>query len=697
MPDKKKQTDPNSFDFEMVRKPKAKPVIKHRPKREVFSHEMRLLPKLGPAKTIKSSLPKTRPVFQVMPRFFKVSLKTAVPAFAAILLILAFGFHALNFLFTANSDKGQILGAATSAYSDLKLAQQTLSSRDFQSASGLFASATDNLNKATEKLNSYGPLSYFVPQAKQAKLILQGAGSLASAGTKLSSALSAFSSVKIGQTGVADGNFNAMLSASKGELEASLVLLKDAQSKFAQVKNPPTGYADQFNQARGQVDTLVSVIENLVSFEDLYLDFFGSDKTYLLAFQNYDELRATGGFMGTIGTLRLINGKISRLNIESVYNFDGSYYKRIAAPGPFQPDIKLWGLRDSNWFADFPTSAQKMVSIYEQGRETTDGVIAVTPKVFSDLLTLTGPIYLPGYETTLTADNFQEMVQQKTSVDYDKTLNQPKKFLADFAPLLIDKLMQLKQEDTIKLLQIINNDLSEKNILVYSTSGVIQTKVSALGFSGEVLSAPVDYLYVVNTNLGGTKTDLEMKQRISLNSFINLNGKVTNTLTIERQNTSAEVNKNFLRVLVPLGSKLLQTQGLDNVPQFSSVAENAATDPELAAWDKGKSVNAAYVRTESGKTEFSGWIETKGGESKTVTFAYELPYSLDFSSVSGTAPMSLLLQRQPGSEQTEFTGKWSYPGLTVPWNSGKLEQGTNSASFASNLNQDGFWSVLLKK
>src|SRR6185503_15609297 len=112
----------------------------------------------------------------------------------------------------------------------------------------------------------------------------------------------------------------------------------------------------------------------------------------LMLFQNYDEIRGTGGFIGTYGVVKVENGKIQSLKIDSIYDLDGSNYSRIAAPGPFQPEIPKWGMRDANWFADFPTSAKKILQMYEHGVETADGVIAFTPQLFENILNLTGPI-----------------------------------------------------------------------------------------------------------------------------------------------------------------------------------------------------------------------------------------------------------------------------------------------------------------
>ncbi|HCX28112.1 MAG TPA: hypothetical protein DHI91_03160, partial [Candidatus Portnoybacteria bacterium] len=53
---------------------------------------------------------------------------------------------------------------------------------------------------------------------------------------------------------------------------------------------------------------------------------------------------------------------------------------------------------DANWFADFPSSAKKIMSFYEKaGGSTADGVISLTPTIIERLLSMTGPIEMPAY------------------------------------------------------------------------------------------------------------------------------------------------------------------------------------------------------------------------------------------------------------------------------------------------------------
>jgi hypothetical protein len=587
------------------------------------------------------------------------------------------------------------LGIATDAYGDLNQATDDLQSQNFENAVSLFESAKASLDQANQNLSKYWILTKLVPQARSANNVLEGAQLLADAGQKLSSALGVYSQLKVSSKGVETENFSDLLAQSKQTLQDSLKLLKQANGKFADAQSLPDEYKQQVASVQSQIQLLTALLQKMADLEDLYLSFTGTaPKTYLMVFQNYDELRPTGGFIGTYGILKLSDGAIKEMKIESVYNLDGSLISNIAAPGPFQPDIKKWGLRDANWFADFPTTAGKLMYFYEKAKETTDGVIAITPKMFGQLLELTGPIEMKDYGVTLTPENFQDVVQLKTSVEYDKKLNQPKKFLADFTPVLLDKLKALNQDEWLQLMQIFNENFAGKNIMLYSTNPDTQSKIEALGFAGKISDAPHDYLSVVNANMGGTKTDLDMKQDINLKTSIQPDGSLINTLTITRTNTAQEHNKDFMRILVPLGSRIISSEGFDDLPQFSSNAKDLAADPDLANWDKGRQVGSLFERTESGKTEFTGWVDTLGITTRKVSVTYSLPDKLDFGTLSSAAGWSLLVQKQPGAENTNFTGEWNFAPHSLTWTSNGVSPIAGKAQFGGEITSDKYWSSL---
>lgn len=629
---------------------------------------------------------------------FSSKVKKIIPISLTMLLLMS-AVHLGSYMNSAQEASRQILGAATSAYANLDSASKNLEDKNFDGAQNLFDSAQLNLTQAQNQLNNFKALVLLAPPAKSADNILEGAYLLAESGKKLTEALKLFDELVVNSSGVATENFSVKLKSNQILLTQSLDLLKKANQKFENTSGLPTEYKDSLLQAKGQVAGLTGILENLVNLEDLYMSFFGDqNKTYLLVFQNYDEMRATGGFIGTYGVLNIDKGEIKKLQIASIYNLDGSLTSNIAAPGPFQPYIQKWALRDSNWFADFRLSSQKMLKFFEKESQTANGVIAITPQLFEQLLSLVGPIQMSQYDVTLTPENFQGVVQAQTSIEYNKKLNQPKKFLDDFAPILLNRLSDFNKEQWFQFFQVLQNNFKQKQVLIYSTDPNTQNKIEQLGYDGGLVKTDFDYLSVVNSNLGGNKTDLDINQALEYTSKFNPDGSILNTVKVIRQNNSEFVNKNFMRVLVPFGSRLLSAKGFANYPQFPSFVNDFSYDLDLQLWDEGTLSNYnVFVRTESGKTEFTGWTETLGSSTSEVELIYLLPLRLDFSWFNKTQEYSLVFQKQPGNKTTKFVGKWQLGDLERVWSTPNSILEKSELKFNTNGITDSYFGAVLKK
>jgi hypothetical protein len=689
---------PSKIDIGSVRKKRAEPKKpRNIIKREVLSMELTYALSRMKERITETEIQKPAKQFKKnATRSYRKQI-VQIGSFALAGLLLITVLQSLVYLSSAKKASGEILGAATSAYTDLHTAGENITTQNFGAAQQLFVAAQSNIDQAQSKLNNFRALTWLAPQANSADHVLAGAGHLAEAGKKLTTALDLFGDLKVSSKGIETVNFSDKLNANRQLLSQTRDSIRLAANEFNAATGLPMDYAGTLDKARQQVNELGSILDKLIGLEDLYLGFFTQQKTYMLVFENYDEERATGGFIGTYGVLKTDRGAITQLKIESIYQLDGQIYQQIAAPGPFQPAIKRWGTRDANWFADFPTSADKLLYFFELGGETADGVISATPKMFEDILNLTGPIEMPEYGVTLTPDNFQALVQFKTSVDYDKTLNQPKKFLADAAPVFLDHLMNLKKEQWFELLQIFEDNLHQRNILLYSKNADTEKQIQDLGFGGQILSTEYDYLSINNSNLGGTKTDLSIEQSADLKSKILSDGSIINTLTITRKNTAEAPNKDYMRILVPLGSQFVSASGFDNYAYLDSVAAGMRTDPDLAAWDKGQLVSNVYVRTESEKTEFAGWLSTSSGEEKSITITYMLPIKIKADAFGNAQSYSLLIQKQSGSKPYNFHGSIGLGSYKSIWQGPGVASLLNSVNFESNTNTDDYWPIMITK
>jgi hypothetical protein len=209
---------------------------------------------------------------------------------------------------------------------------------------------------------------------------------------------------------------------------------------------------------RPQLELILSnlpLVEKAYSDIDAFINFtekvmgFDQEKRYIFIFQNNNELRATGGFMGSFALVDVKNGKITNVEIPGggFYDLKASFFEKIGAPSPLHLVGYPWGVWDANWWPDFALSAKKIQWFLEKSRwPTVDGVISFNAGMIPNLIKLTGDIDLPQYDKHLTADNVILALQHAVEFEYDKVENKPKRIIGDMMPILIGALVLKPQK-----------------------------------------------------------------------------------------------------------------------------------------------------------------------------------------------------------------------------------------------------------
>ncbi|MFZ5391320.1 MAG: DUF4012 domain-containing protein [Patescibacteria group bacterium] len=480
----------------------------------------------------------------------------------------------------------------------------------------------------------------------------------------------------------------------------------------------PADLKDRFMSLRGELGQLNILLKDLVALPAWLQRAVATTtpKKYVVVFQNSSELRPTGGFMGSLAFLDIVDGKIKQVDIPGggPYDFQGSLNKLIRPPEPIRLVRGTWQLQDANWWFDWPTSARKIEwFITESGGPSTDGVIAVTPDLVIDLLKLTGPLEFASYNKVLTADNFLRETQLAVEVDYDRTANRPKQFIADLAPLLINKVLQLPTQQKGQAILLLQKALATRSLQFYLNDTELQAEAVAYGWAGQVKDVPLDYLAVVRTNIGGGKTDLVTKDELNHTIEINSEGEVIAKISFTRshQGRADDIfekrrNVDYLRFYVPLGSTLLLGNGFTPPPDnyFRAVPDEAELDTDLR-------LNEEYIATdetsgiriseESGKTVFANWLSVAPGESQQVNLVYKLPFVL--RSQAGWQDLrsyQIYFQRQAGVKPLDFTSTVKLPAnWLVRWqnSSDQLKRGAdNELIFKADLSTDAYYGLVLE-
>lgn len=659
---------------------------------------------------------------------FQFEGKSGLAMFAIVAVILSFGIGGISYASKGIGLKGRVLGVSQNGFENLTSAVDEMANQNFEGSAIQFSKALENFSKGSSDLESLGgdllDVTRFLPftsVVSSGKNAVEAGKHFSAAGQHLNEVVKISASLKnpleSKQVSLIDvlGNAEKNISLAKIELDAA-----QKNIDHISIDDLPEDKRDKFLLLKQKMPELLSSIDLFLDNNHILVELLGGNgpRKYLFLFQNNTEMRATGGFIGSYGLMDISNGHVKKFFIDGIFNPDGQLKDRIVPPQPIQKISVNWSMHDSNWFADFPSSAKKAIYFYERtGGPTADGVITLTPTVLQKFLKITGPIEMPDYDVTLDSENFVELTQYEVEVDYDKEENEPKKILSDLAPMVMEKLLQKKDLESIsKTMDALLEGLEEKHILLYSQNDELQKIISKQGWSGEILSAANDYVSVINSNINGYKTDAVIEEKISHNAEIQKDGSIVDTLAITRKHNGGsseyewlnKVNADYMRAYVPAGSKLLEVSG------HTRETYEAPVDYENLGFRKDSDVenqenkisidegSGTRIYSESDKTVFANWVYVSPGESVTITYKYTLPFSLFNVSVgkgNQVDSYSLVAQKQSGSLGSEFESALSFPeDYELKWNmpvDGEING--NKIEMKNKLNEDRFVGAVFEK
>lgn len=684
--------------------------------------------KLEPSEYAEKSLEeKITPSLKIAPwnfNFRKIAL-----SFAGATLAVALVIGGVTFLNKGLSIKDKVLGVSNEGYTDLMSAIESIKEQDFQKSSLEFNSAYNNFSQASKYLDTMGgflvDITRFFPgisKLSSGKNMVEAGKHISLAGESLNEVIKIIYSLEnpLNTEGSQDVSLLDIFESTENEVKKAKEELKNTQENLDKIKidDLPEDKRDEFVTLKNKLPSVIETINKFLNNSHIFVDLLGGNgpRKYLFLFQNNQEMRATGGFIGSYGLLDISDGRIRKFFVDGIFNPDGQLKDKIVPPKPIQKISAAWSLHDSNWFPNFPTSAEKAIVFYEKtGGPTADGIITITPTVMEKLLEITGPIEMEEYDVILDSENFIEKTQYEIEIDYDKEENRPKKILADLAPILLNKVFNAKDIKSIsKTLNVISEGLNQKHILLYSQNESLQKIISEQGWSGEILSTPKDYISVINTNINGYKTDGIIKESISHLAEIKQDGSIINTVTITRKHNGGneeyewwnKVNSNYIRIYVPKGSTLLSVEGQtiefnDSPLDYDNLGFKR--DVDVQKEEEGMNINVGSgirIYEDADKTVFANWTYVSPQETLTLKYQYLLPFKLAFNDNEPANSYSLLAQKQSGSTGSSFISEIKYPAnWEMLWNYPEdVKKSDGNLKIETQLDIDRFLgAVFLKK
>ncbi len=627
-------------------------------------------------------------------------------------LIILF-INTINVYYTTKKLEKNISNEAYQGYSLLIDAGKSASKVQFANASESFQKAIKNFDDVKKELWFLSSdKSYYSSQnniGSSVKSLIVGGEHFTAAGQHFLDALEEFNKVPlyfVAKNNNPDSSGPSLTDTLKDGLKNTDLAIKEiniASNELATVNenNLPGEIAPRVAAVKNQVKMVSETLNSTASYFPALLKLLGDEypHRYLVLLQNNNEIRPSGGFIGSYAIIDIDKGIIKKLDVQDVYDIDGSFKDIIEPPDYMKQFTSNWRFRDSNYSADFPTTAAKAKwFLNKEGGPMVDTVIAINQGLLQDMLDITGPVQVGNFGK-LNSENYNLLLSYVIEGKIWGPEN-PKHILKVFIPAFQKAIM--KEENLSKVGSKLYKAIQQKHIMMYSSDAEVEGLFDSLGVSGRMYQnkPDEDYLSVINFSAGGTKSDLFIEESVTHDTYIDKNGNLTDEVTIKRHHQWSDAiyfrwkkilqsyglsempneiidilgrgrNKSLIKVYVPEGSILLNS-----------------TDPNLTL-EYDKDVKKNYFLTS---------MEMTAGKTGYLRFRYRLPFLLDMN--DSAVNYKLIVDKQPGSRGSIFT-KTTHTDPEIknisiyPKEARKISD--TEISYPTNLVYDRYFSGIWKK
>jgi hypothetical protein len=242
---------------------------------------------------------------------------------------------------------------------------------------------------------------------------------------------------------------------------------------------------------------------------------------------------------------------------------------------------------------DFEESMTVFFEHYKEIRgepgDEIDGIIAVDTEFLNDLLTVLGPVDVPGYGA-FSSENNPKCDCPQIIYALSEIITRPTPYLREdrkgiLGPLMrsiLTKAYGAPKQQWPELFGTGWDSVQARHIQFYFPDENLQNAALTANAAGKLNPAPEgeDFLAIINANLGGAKSNLfveyEVKQTVSAPE----NGFITKSIEIDYKNTRKADNcdleagllclnstlRDWTRIYLPKGTELVSAQGFTEEP-----------------------------------------------------------------------------------------------------------------------------------
>lgn len=410
-------------------------------------------------------------------------------------------------IFRLGTDAKSMLSEANTLKTDLKAVMTGVKERDVESAQNATLKLDNTVRKLDRTLSS--PVWKAVSHAPFAGKYVKSVNTLVSVAEDASDnilkpALDVMDEYPLEVLKVGDGFSVSTINAYLNLLEDIEPRIESMTTKMQTVKLP-LGKTEMLSEYTQMLTKLTAAYKENGEYLPLFRAFLGdgSDKLYLLAAQNSAEIRASGGFPGSMGTIRIEDGVLTIDDFKTVYDM-------ISVNPPTEAHItdteyllfsgSLDYARDACYIPDFERVGEIWALAYEsKNDEHIDGVISLTPVIIQKVLAYTGAVTLSD-GTELNGDNATQMLQKdlyykylsnNSSYKVSNAYDYVDSLFAETAKIVMGKLVDDFDINRIAdYSKIFTDGGKDRTILMWMEDETAESYVKAAGCSGALNDDP---------------------------------------------------------------------------------------------------------------------------------------------------------------------------------------------------------------
>ncbi len=453
--------------------------------------------------------------------------------------------------------------------------------------------------------------------------------------------------------------------------------LEQAGNSYIEAENIDNPRASEIAHIGRAFLSISTLLRGYIDHESDVLALLGAEtpERYIVFNQNRDEIRANGGFPGSIITFTLFRGNILDFRTDDVYYYDWNLYPFRELPPPGLALISgNYGLRDVNYYGDFHETLEKANTFIERSGDPTVTIgIALHQGLVEDILEKIGPVMLSGVTEPFTQKNFSSLMSTLVEARYGEKTS-AKDILGSFIEAFIWKIYEKQAydevittvESAVKDGEIpfasrnerIDNFLSTFRVPLPWEKPIDNTETvsgdQSVNTSTIQQSYNPNWVYPLLTSISGNKSDRLM----------------TRLYTSETIPLGSCHYENKLTFTHTHGWNALEDQNIKNIMKSVGITDPEMQEKMLYIQWKGKNMTFIRVYTPSGatltgstagitavpsaeKNEFSFTLETPIGGTTSKILRYEITFPDCIDSKSDIVRW----YRQPGLQNTKLKSR----------------------------------------